>query len=113
MPNVSDSTTFDCKNAKKIYYPSPFDCQTYYQCVDSNGPPTKFSCSNGLHFNPIIQACDDIESVANVKPECASNSSIALTKSTMISENDKVNSLNCLILQLTNFISVPNILVSS
>ena len=86
MPNVSDITTFDCKNAKKIYYPSPFDCQTYYQCVDSNGPPTKFSCSNGLHFNPIMQACDDFETVANVKPECASNSSMALTKSTMISQ---------------------------
>jgi hypothetical protein len=25
FPDVSDSTTFDCKNAKKIYYPSPFD----------------------------------------------------------------------------------------
>ena len=66
---------FDCSTAKEIYYPSPFDCQRYYQCLDSNGPPTKLSCNNHLQFNPILQKCDDPISVANVKPECSNKDS--------------------------------------
>ena len=66
---------FDCSTAKEIYYPSPFDCQSYYQCLDSNGPPTKLSCNNNLQFNPILQKCDDPINVANVKPECANGES--------------------------------------
>ena len=68
---------FDCRNAKDIYYPSPFDCQSYYQCLDSNGPPTKLKCENDLQFNPILQKCDNPINVGNVKPECSIKDSSA------------------------------------
>jgi hypothetical protein len=80
---------FDCKNAKEIYYPSPFDCQSYYQCMDLNGPPMKLSCSNDLQFNPIMQKCDNPNNVATVKPECANNST-SLTGENIKSVNVKV-----------------------
>ena len=101
VPNVSENMNFDCRNAKEIYYPSPYDCQSYYQCLDPNGPPTKLTCSNDLQFNPIIQKCDDPNSVANVKPECFKKGSMVslntsylppvLTQGTINAINEKVN----------------------
>ena len=89
VPDVSDTLKFDCKNAKGIYYASPFDCQSYYQCIDSNSPPAKVSCTGNLQFNPIMQKCDDPNRVANVRPEC-DNNSISLAKETLKSVNIKV-----------------------
>ena len=72
-----------------MYYPSPFDCQSYYQCMDPNGPPVKRSCNDDLQFNPIMQKCDEPENVANVKPECDYKST-SLIKQTIESSNAKV-----------------------
>ena len=89
VPDISDDTAFDCENAKHIYYPSPLDCQSYYQCVDSNGPPVKLSCTDDLQFNPILQKCDEPENVANVKPECDYKST-SVIKEQIESTNAKV-----------------------
>ena len=89
VPDVSDSSNFDCKDAKGMYYPSPFDCQSYYQCMDSNGPPMKLSCPNDLQFNPIMQKCDDPSKVATVKPECVKSFT---SNNNVVSKLSKVNS---------------------
>ena len=86
---MSDSSNFDCKHAKGMYYPSPFDCQSYYQCMDLNGPPVKLFCPNDLQFNPIMQKCDDPSKVATVKPECVKSFT---STNNVVSKLSKVNS---------------------
>ena len=93
VPNVSDGTELNCKYARKLNYPSSNDCRSYYQCVNSYGPPTKLSCPDNLQFNPVLQRCDRPENVVNVRPECST--SIWLTQETLRFSNARVGNVKC------------------
>ncbi|XP_072764970.1 chitinase-3-like protein 1 [Anoplolepis gracilipes] len=53
-----------CK--KSGYVRDPNDCSVFYDCVPSNGTlnPIRFTCPNGLAFNPSNNSCDYKSNVA-------------------------------------------------
>lgn len=38
------------------YLPNPYDCSTYYQCV--NGKPILLNCAPGTHFDKSLNVCN-------------------------------------------------------
>ena len=100
VPNVTDGTEINCKYARKLNYPSSNDCRSYYQCVNSYGPPTKQTCPDNLQFNPVVQRCDRPENVVNVRPECST--SIWLTQETLQLSNAQVGNIKSFYAQNNN-----------
>lgn len=66
-PTSSDSTEttsggidFECESSGIHFHAHPTECTKYIECVE--GFPYEFTCPNGLHFNPVAEACDYPES---------------------------------------------------
>ncbi|EEC01132.1 chitinase, putative, partial [Ixodes scapularis] len=46
----------DLKDDNVTYIPNPFNCSTFFQCVQ--GTPVLMECPPGLHFNELLNVCD-------------------------------------------------------
>ncbi|CAG9769596.1 unnamed protein product [Ceutorhynchus assimilis] len=56
-----DARQFGLGPEEYRFFRSPQDCQRYFICIESK--PRLYNCGEGLAFNDLINACDDVENV--------------------------------------------------
>merc|ERR1712038_475024 len=60
---------FQCPSAAQLAYPNPYDCSSYYVCI--NFVPHLMHCPPNLWYNPTLGVCDykgNVDCVASPTP---------------------------------------------
>nr|QAX32945.1 peritrophic matrix protein C3 [Diabrotica virgifera virgifera] len=75
----------DCKDGKNTYYPYPYDCKKFYECLDSIR--YILSCPGDFLWNEKLNKCDDKDTVdcSHIIPE-PDSTSVAPQPSTDVTE---------------------------